>query len=74
MNAYAVIDIGGTAIKYGCATEEGRFLEKASCPTQAREGGIPEKVIAIVQDMASRHALAGVAIDTAGIVRPRRGW
>ena len=70
MNAYAVIDIGGTAIKYGCATEEGQFLEKASCPTQAREGGIPEKVIAIVQDMASRHALVGVAIDTAGIVRP----
>ena len=70
MNAYAVIDIGGTAIKYGCATEEGLFLEKASCPTQAREGGIPEKVIAIVQNMASRHALAGVAIDTAGIVRP----
>ena len=70
MNAYAVIDIGGTAIKYGCATEEGQFLEKASCPTQAGEGGIPEKVIAIVQNMASRHALAGVAIDTAGIVRP----
>ena len=70
MNSYAVIDIGGKAIKYGCATEEGRFLEKASCPTQAREGGIPEKVIAIVQDMASRHALVGVAIDTAGIVRP----
>mgnify|MGYP000753832199 CR=1 FL=1 len=70
MNAYAVIDIGGTAIKYGCATEEGQFLEKASCPTQVGEGGIPEKVIAIVQNMASRHALAGVAIDTAGIVRP----
>lgn len=28
MRAYAVIDIGGTAIKYGCATEEGQFLEK----------------------------------------------
>ena len=50
--------------------KEGQFLEKASCPTQAGEGGIPEKVIAIVQNMASRHALAGVAIDTAGIVRP----
>lgn len=70
MNAYAVIDIGGTAIKYGCATEEGRFLEKGSCPTRAEEGDIPSTVIAIVRDLAGRHDLSGVAIDTAGIVRP----
>ncbi|MGN0950565.1 MAG: ROK family protein [Mitsuokella sp.] len=73
MKKYAVIDIGGTSIKYGCATEEGSFLEKSSQPTRARvDGGavIPQKVIAIVRDLAKRHELAGVAIDTAGIVRP----
>lgn len=73
MKNYAVIDIGGTSIKYGCATDEGRFLEKSACPTRAREDGgaaIPQKVIALVKDLSQRHELAGVAIDTAGIVRP----
>ena len=70
MRAYAVIDIGGTAIKYGCATEEGQFLEKASRPTRAGAVSIPDAVLAIVKDMAARHELAGIAIDTAGIVRP----
>ena len=70
MRAYAVIDIGGTAIKYGCATEEGQFLEKASRPTRAGAVSIPDVVLAIVKDMAARHELAGIAIDTAGIVRP----
>ena len=70
MRAYAVIDIGGTAIKSGCATEEGQFLEKASRPTRAGAVSIPDAVLAIVKDMAARHELAGIAIDTAGIVRP----
>ena len=73
MKKYAVIDIGGTAIKYGCATEEGTFLEKSSQPTRAVEDGgaaIPQKVIEIVRELATRHELSGVAIDTAGIVRP----
>ena len=70
MRAYAVIDIGGTAIKYGCATEEGQFLEKASRPTRTGAVSIPDAVHAIVKDMAARHELAGIAIDTAGNVRP----
>ncbi len=73
MKQYVVIDIGGTSIKYGCATGEGTFLEKSSWPTRTAEDSgtaIPQKVIAIVRDLAKRHELAGVAIDTAGIVRP----
>lgn len=73
MKQYAVLDIGGTAIKFGCATEDGRFLEKAECPTLAQaEGGagIVRKVIEIVQGLGGKHVLSGVAIDTAGIVKP----
>lgn len=73
MKQYAVLDIGGTAIKYGRATEDGRFLEKGGRPTLAQEegrDGIVRKVIAIVHELGQRGELAGVAIDTAGIVKP----
>ena len=36
---YVSIDVGGTAIKYGILDECGAFIKKASCPTEAKEGG-----------------------------------
>lgn len=73
MNYYAVIDIGGTAIKYGLSDETGNLIEKRSRPTLAREEGgrgIVHKAVDIVQSYQQQYDIAGVAVDTAGIVRP----
>lgn len=48
---YICIDIGGTAIKYGLADEQGNFIEKSSMPTEAKlygGPGIVEKVKTII--------------------------
>ena len=70
---FVTIDIGGMAIKYGLADETGAFLERKSRPTLAREEGgegILRKVVEIVKRYQQEFVLDGVAIDTAGIVRP----
>lgn len=73
MKYYVTLDIGGTAIKYGLADAEGHFLEKRSRPTLAREDGgmgIVHKAAAIVQAYQQGYDIAGIAVATAGIVRP----
>lgn len=73
MDKYVVIDIGGTAIKYGVANSQGELLLKKSCPSPALDGGaaIVQRVIEIVGELrAEFDAINGVAIDTAGIVAP----
>ena len=70
------IDIGGTAIKYGVATAEGKFLTHGSVPTEAKEhggAGIFHKVTAIVREALAAHTVKGVAISTAGMVDPQEG-
>ncbi len=71
---YITIDIGGTAIKHGIATAQGRFVQQGETASPARQGA--EKLVAavcdIVRDYEARlgKELGGVAIDTAGIVEP----
>ncbi len=68
---YAVIDIGGTAIKYGVCDRDGRFLEKGERATEAKAGGgsgIVEKVRALLQEAREHHDIEGIAISTAGMV------
>lgn len=70
MKYYVCIDIGGTAIKYGLASEEGNFVAKASMPTQANLGGmgIVEKIKQIIKDYSTEKIISGVAISTAGVI------
>lgn len=73
---YACIDIGGTAIKYGLAREDGRFYETRTAPTEVREKGIGpmlQKVIAIVEGYKAERLLQGIAVSTAGVVDPHTG-
>ena len=73
MHNIAVIDIGGTAIKYGLMTPEGTLKQQGSMPTKAREDGadgIVEKVIGIVKEYQQHFYVDAVGIDTAGIVKP----
>lgn len=70
MKYYVCIDIGGTAIKYGLASEEGNFVAKASMPTQANLGGmgIVEKIKQIIKNYSAEKIISGVAISTAGVI------
>ena len=74
------IDIGGTSIKYGVASEDARngikFHQQCEIPTRAKEikgPGIQKAVLQLVQEMKTQHAIKGVAISTAGMVDPTRG-
>lgn len=74
---YICIDIGGTAIKYGLADEQGIFIEKSSMPTEAKlygGSGIVEKVKTIISGYITNYQVAGVAISTAGMVAPKEGY
>ena len=76
MKKYVTIDIGGTAIKYGLTDRQGNFTAKKNRPTLAREEGgegIVRKVVEIVRQYQAEMPIAGVAIDTAGIVNPVTG-
>lgn len=76
MKNYVAIDIGGTAIKYGLTDAQGNFTAKKNRPTLAREeggAGIVRKVVEIVRQYQAEMPIAGVAIDTAGIVNPVTG-
>lgn len=76
MKNYVAIDIGGTAIKYGLTDAQGNFTAKKNRPTLAWEeggAGIVRKVVEIVRQYQAEMPIAGVAIDTAGIVNPVTG-
>ena len=78
MYKYIIIDIGGTAIKYGLMDERERLLESSSIPTEADKGGeaIQKKAFMIISDYLSGKnggSIVGVAISTAGVVDPIKG-
>lgn len=78
MKKYIVIDIGGTAIKYGLVDEEGKIIEKHEIKTEAHRGGeaILKKVIDLVATYTSKLKpleCGGVAISTAGMVDTKNG-
>ena len=73
-SACILIDIGGTAIKYGVADFNGNFIYKKEMPTAAKAHGGPgivSKVKSIIREALSSHAdIEYVAISTAGMVDP----
>ena len=71
MAYYVAIDIGGTAVKYGLADAQGHFYDKGSVPTGLPAAGIPhllDLVTAQIRCYQAQHDIAGVGIDTAGVV------
>lgn len=73
-SACILIDIGGTAIKYGVADFNGNFIYKKEMPTAAKVHGGPgivSKVKSIIREALSSYAdIEYVAISTAGMVDP----
>ena len=56
---YVGIDLGGTSVKAGLVDENGKILQKATCPTKVERGARP-----VVDDMA---ALALKVIEMGGV-------
>ncbi len=76
MAYYVAIDIGGTAVKHGVADAEGRFLEKGVFGTGLPAAGIPrllDLVTAQIRHYQACYDIAGVGVDTAGVVDAERG-
>lgn len=66
----AVVDIGGTAIKYGHWTEEGGVTAVESVPTEAHEGAVKvvERVKVCIESLMKSSRVDGIAVSTAGTV------
>ena len=53
MSRYVCIDIGGTAVKYGLADEQGKLLDKGSMETRAQEG--PQPLLEHIRELAAAY-------------------
>ena len=75
MGLFAVIDIGGTSIKYGVINEDGTLLETNDRDTEAYKGGLSiiEKVKDIIHELKINNDISGICISTAGMVCPKEG-
>lgn len=75
MEKYVSIDIGGTAMKYGLISGEGKILSRAVMDTEAYKGGsaILGKVGEIAGQLCRQDGICGICISTAGVVDTRQG-
>lgn len=72
---YIVLDIGGTAIKYGVINDEIEFLEKGLVSTNTSAGGevIVNQCCEIINQLLPNYEIKGVGISTAGMVDTNNG-
>lgn len=75
MKKYVSIDIGGTAIKYGVVSEDGKICSRGQTATQAWKGGpaVLKRASDIVEECRSKTEISGICISTAGMVDPQKG-
>lgn len=71
----AVIDIGGTFIKYAVIDQEGLFLFHGSVPTEAHSGSkkLVANVLGLCDQMMENFEIEGIAISSAGQIDALRG-
>ncbi len=77
MDCFFGVDIGGTNIKLGILSREGRILESGSIPTMAEQG--PGKVAERARDWLKEHttrdrSVIAAGIDCAGLVDGSKGY
>lgn len=75
MKKYISIDIGGTAIKYGIISGDGKILSRSTMKTEAQRGGpaILDTVLGIAEQLSSKEKISGICISTAGMVDVEKG-
>lgn len=75
MNLFAVVDIGGTSIKYGVINDDGTLIKVNDRDTEAYKGGLSiiDKVKEIIRDIKVNYDIKGICVSTAGMVCPKEG-
>ncbi|MBY0099180.1 ROK family protein [Mesobacillus maritimus] len=74
MNYYAVLDVGGSSIKFALMSEAGEFIERSMVPTP-REGiqVFIDTIETIVKNFQNMHPLKGIALSMPGAVDVESG-
>ena len=66
---YMVFDIGGSAVKYGFAAEEGKLSEKGSFPSSQNDFSVLlGRMGEIYDEYSQRHGIEGIAVSAPGFV------
>ena len=74
MNYYAVLDVGGSAIKYALMDEKGCFIEKSSFPTPKKSlTEFLDAIDIIVQNFKESYLIKGLAVSLPGAVNVETG-
>ncbi len=73
--AYVAVDIGGTMIKHGIITPEGKIAVSGESATEAQKGAsaVLKNVETIISSYQTKYKLLGICISTAGVVDPDQG-
>lgn len=75
VNYYAVLDVGGSSIKYALMNESGDFIEKSSIPTPKTSLELfMDEVDSIVKEFQKNYALKGIAMSMPGAVNIETGY
>jgi glucokinase-like ROK family protein len=68
------MDIGGTNVKAGVVSEEGRLVEMVQEPTKTDEESLLiDQITIMVEKFKKKHAIKGIGIGIAGLVNHREG-
>jgi glucokinase len=70
------VDIGGTDIKLGIVTAQGKIVERGRIPTAAGEGPgqAVERVAAWLDERRGEHPVVSAGVDCAGLIDGTRGY
>ena len=68
-------DVGGTWVKYGIVDAHGKLLFSDQLATQSEPDGkaLLVRLLAVAEPLVKRHALAGIAFSTLGIIDAAEG-
>jgi predicted NBD/HSP70 family sugar kinase len=68
-------DVGGTWVKYGVVDAQGKLLFSDQLATQSEPDGkaLLTRLLAVAEPLMTRHAPAGIAFSTLGIIDPAEG-
>lgn len=69
MKKFFAFDIGGTSIKWGIVTQQGRILSKGAFKTAKKREEILGDMATVVIEAQQTYTLSGVGISAPGIVR-----
>jgi glucokinase len=77
-NKYAIgVDLGGTSIKLGIVSNDGKLVNKISVRTEAEKGPkkVIENIVSGINELTekSKYKIAGIGIGCPGVVTPEKG-